>query len=313
MPSRRDVLCSVAAVGVATVPGSAAASTDRPTADVDAALRAFGSGAVDGRIAPRVVPRIGEAASTVSAEAPAVADAAADRLPTAPTAVASDGRVLGALADADLHAATVTPAIDGVDRLAVGVDFAARGPVVRARVTGVDGAPTRAAALDALTYAGLPVAALEPFAVPDGDDLALYAGLADRDDGQPIVLALLVVVLAAVVGTFVLGLGSSVSGGRSGGVSRTAPNVSFGYEYDAGSGRVTVRHEGGDTVDAGELQVAYRSDGSIEVETWGGDAPVAAGDTFTTGQSVDSGATLRIVWYSDDGDTSATLGSFEVP
>ncbi|WP_254830139.1 type IV pilin [Haloglomus salinum] len=316
MPSRRQFLLSSAALGAATLPGTAAAaSPSRPTADVDAALNAFGSGAVSGRIAPRSLPRIGAAADRVAAEAPAVADNVAGRLPsTADTLAARDG-ALGSLADAPLHVETVAPAIGGVAALAVGVDFTARGPVVRARVTGSEGAPARAEALDALAAAGLPVAALDPFAVRDGDDLALYAGVADRDDEQPFVLALLLVVLAAVVGTFVLGLGSSTSGSSSGGGSaREVPQVAFSFEYSADTQRVTITHDGGDSVDANELQVVYESDGSRAVERWqDDDGRVTAGDSFTTSRPIASGATLRVVWQSSDGNSGAVLGEFTAP
>jgi FlaG/FlaF family flagellin (archaellin) len=316
MPSRRQFLLSSAALGAATLPGTAAASHSRPTADVDAALNAFGSGAVSGRVAPRSLPRIGEAAARVAAEAPAVADSVAGRLPSAADTLAARDGGLGTLADASLHVETVAPAIDGVDALAVGIDFTARGPVVRARVTGSEGAPARAAALDALAEAGLPFAVLDPFAVPDGDDLALYAGVADRDEEQPFVLALFLVVLAAVVGTFVLGLGSSTSGSNSAsGSARAAPQVAFSFEYSGDTQLVTITHDGGDSVEASELQVAYESDGSTAVERWqdDDDGTVTAGDSFTTSRPIDSGGTLRIIWQSSDGSSGAVLGEFTAP
>jgi len=314
MPSRRQFLLSSAALGAATLPGAAAADAGRPTADADAALNAFGSGVVSGRIAPRALPRIGEAADRVAAEAPAVADNVAGRLPSTGDALAARG-ALGALVDASLYVETVAPAIDGVAALAVGIDFTTRGPVVRARVTGSEGAPARAEALDALAEAGLPVAALDPFAVRDGDDLALYAGVADRDDEQPFVLALLLVVLAAVVGTFVLGLGSSTSGSSSAsGSAREAPRVALSFEYNSDTQLVTITHDGGDSVEASELQVVYESDGSTAVERWqDDDGTVTAGDSFTTSRPIDSGAALRVVWQSSDGSSGAVLGEFTAP
>jgi hypothetical protein len=316
MPSRRQFVTTCVALGAATVPGPAAASTDHPTADPEAALAAFGAGDVTGRVAPRALPRVGEAATTVAERAPEVTDATAGRLPAASDVLAVRDTSLGALADADLHAAAVDPGIDGVAALAIGVDFPARGPVVRARVTGTEGAPARSDALDALAAAGLPVAALDPFAVPDGDDLALYAGVADRDDEQPFVLALLLVVIAAVVGTFVLGLSGSASGSGSGSDSaREVPQVAFSFEYDTDTGRATVIHDGGDSVPAEELQVAYESGGEIAVDTWRDeeDGRVSAGDSFTTEQSVDAGSTVRVVWQNTDGSGAATLGEFQVP
>ena len=315
MPSRRQFIAGCTALGLGAVP-TVGAGGSRPTADLDAALEAFGSGDVTGRVSPRALPRLGEAVATAADEAPALAETAAGRLPSAPEALTTAESELDTLEDADLHATTVAPDIEGVAALAVGVDFAARGPVVRARVTGTDGAPARDAALDALSGAGLPMAALDPFAIPDGDALALYAGVPDRDDGQPVVLALLLVVLAAVVGTFVLGIGgsASASGSASGGREPT-PQISFSFEYDADSQLVTVTHDGGDSVPAEELQLAYESGGEITVDTWVDerDGTVTAGDSFTTGSTVDSGSAVRVVWQNTDGDGAAELGEFQVP
>ncbi|MFB6205457.1 MAG: type IV pilin [Haloglomus sp.] len=324
MPSRRQVLTGLAALGTATVPGTASTaartSPSSPEVDLDAALDAFGSGAVDGRVTPRALSHIGEAASVVADEAPAVADGATDRLPSAPAALRSSDRAVGRLGrsvdasastnpnpNADLRTSTVDPTIDGIAALTVGVDFTARGPVVRARVTGTAGAPSRAAALGALADAGLPVAALQPFAVADGDDLALYAGVDARDDEQGVVLALLLVVLAAVVGTFLLGLGGSVSGGRSDtGTDSEAPHISFSFEYRS-SGELTITHDGGDTVAADQLYLV--GDGTKRL--WGQSGEVSAGDSVT--MNVDADATIRILWRSEDGDGSAVLAEWTGP
>ncbi|TSD08943.1 hypothetical protein DP107_17570 [Haloglomus irregulare] len=315
MPSRRQFIAGCTALGLGAVPTVGAAGS-RPTADLDAALDVFGSGDVTGRVSPRALPRLGEAVATVADVAPDLAETAAGRLPSAPEALATTESGLGALTDADVHATTVAPAIGGVDALAVGVDFAARGPVVRARVVGVDGAPARDGALAALSRAGLPVAGLEPLAVRDGDALALYAGVPDRGDEQPVLLALVLVVLAAVVGAFVLGIGGSASAGGSSSDRRTeAPQVSFSFEYDADVERVTVTHDGGDSVPAEELQLAYESGGGITVDTWVDerDDTVTAGDSFTTESTVDSGGTVRVVWQNSDGSGAATLARFDVP
>lgn len=298
MPTRRRVLRSVAALSAVTVPGTAAARTDRPPADVDAALDAFGSGAVDGRITPRALARLDDAISTVAARAPAVADESIGRLPSTPAATASDGSALGALSDADLRVTTVGPSIDGIAALTVGIDFAARGPVVRARVTGADGTPARGEALDALAAAGLPVATLEPFAVRDGDDLALYAGIAARDGEQSVVLALLLVVLAAVVGTFVLGFNNDPS--------RVTPQASFTFDYES-DGTLTVTHDGGDRIPADQLRII----GDGVSRHWGESGTVTAGDSVTV--QVPADATVRVIWSGPEGEDSATLAKWIGP
>ncbi len=58
------------------------------------------------------------------------------------------------------------------------------------------------------------------------------------------------VILAAVIGTFVLNLGGSVS--------QTTPQASFGFDFDDGAtnDNVTITHETGDTIEAGRLSLA---------------------------------------------------------
>ena len=109
----------------------------------------------------------------------------------------------------------------------------------------------------------------------------------------------------------------------------TAPQVSFGFEYDetattaAETGVLTVTHEGGDTVAADQLSV--RGDGivspsgarpavAVSGTTWGGatgDSTVTAGTTLTVG--VESDCDLRLVWESADGSAAVTLAAFEGP
>jgi hypothetical protein len=313
MPSRRRFLTGCAALGLtSTLPAASAATGATPSADVDAALAAFGSGAVAGRFSADAVGAVSDALPVAAAAAPDVTDRATGRLPTAVggTSFATREGDLGALETADLYAAAADPAaLDGIAALAIGVHLTARGPVLRARVTGRDGAPSRAAALDTLAGAGLPVAdADDLLSLPDGDDLTLAAGFDARDDEQPVVLALLLVVLAAVVGTFVLG----ISGGTGGGRATRPPQVAFGFEYDGDTGRVTVTHEGGDTVAASRLLLAYESDGTRIEERWrDDDGDVQAGDSVTTRRAVDT--RLRVVWNAPDGSASAVLGAFEAP
>lgn len=61
------------------------------------------------------------------------------------------------------------------------------------------------------------------------------------------------VILAAVIGTFVLGLGDSL------GDSQPSSQLSVA---DAGSGTITIEHNGGDPVDKGDLNVVVRNDGA---------------------------------------------------
>jgi hypothetical protein len=67
-----------------------------------------------------------------------------------------------------------------------------------------------------------------------------------------------------------------------------------------------VTHEGGDNVEASQLDI--RSNADITVES-GFEGTVSAGDTATV--TVPSDAEVRVIWTSAEGDTSSTLASWE--
>jgi flagellin-like protein len=119
-----------------------------------------------------------------------------------------------------------------------------------------------------------------------------------------ILMVAITVILAAVIGSFVLNLGQ--------GVQQTAPQASFGFDYTNDS--VDVTHESGDTVAAAQLNVT-----SAAAIDYSGSTPfadtVSAGDTATynlSGTEWD-GETVRVVWESADGATSATLSQSTAP
>jgi flagellin-like protein len=164
-----------------------------------------------------------------------------------------------------------------------------------------------------------------------------------------ILMVAITVILAAVIGTFVLGLGDQVQD--------TAPQASFTFDYekDANSGGdvLDITHDGGDTISASSLNVSIadaENDGSGgAIEFGGGDQSVTGDVEFPTNGTLytDSGdvtagntdeiqygdfhiessgaastnsdtdldlsaATVRVVFKSGS-DNSATLGQFEGP
>jgi flagellin-like protein len=62
-----------------------------------------------------------------------------------------------------------------------------------------------------------------------------------------ILMVAITVILAAVIGTFVLGLGDQVSG--------SAPQAQFTFEFN-GSTALNITHEGGDAIEADTLNVS---------------------------------------------------------
>lgn len=107
-----------------------------------------------------------------------------------------------------------------------------------------------------------------------------------------------------------VGFGESGSGGSgSSGSGTEAPQVTFTFDYDADN-RLTVTHGGGDTVTT-DLRIRYESDGQVRTGTWAAGDGIAAGDTYTTEATVDTGAQVLIIWESDG--SGAVLGQSEGP
>jgi FlaG/FlaF family flagellin (archaellin) len=143
------------------------------------------------------------------------------------------------------------------------------------------------------------------------------------------------VILAAVIATFVLGLGEQVR--------QTTPKTSFTFEYESVSpsdcatssscGNLTVTHDGGDSIKHTELKLRGRwgsnagtdgGTGALALDwdeadgltTTSGEidgvSAVVAGD-FTEIHQIGSDGNVRIIYVAVKGDTSATLTSWEGP
>ena len=150
--------------------------------------------------------------------------------------------------------------------------------------------------------------------------------LTDNDAVSPVIGVILMVaitvILAAVIGTFVLGLGDQVS--------NTNPQASFTFNYDSSAGSatcgatqlgsdgdLTVTHDGGDEITGSQL---FLTDGATKLawetnsdadDNCGGASDVSAGNEVTVGAG--NGDTVRMTWQSSDGSDTATLGKWEGP
>jgi flagellin-like protein len=121
-----------------------------------------------------------------------------------------------------------------------------------------------------------------------------------------ILMVAITVILAAVIGTFVLGLGDQVQD--------TAPQASFNFEF-GGSSDIIVTHDGGDTIPSeATLEVSgpagtqtFDSSGSSDISA-GAQSTHAYGDIASN-----SGDTVRVVWTAPNGGNSATLGKADRP
>ena len=135
-----------------------------------------------------------------------------------------------------------------------------------------------------------------------------------------ILMVAITVILAAVIGTFVLGLGDQVQ--------TTAPNAQFSFDYSSGEpATLDVTHDGGSGIDGGELYIMGDVATSDSWET-AGHSEVRAGTGVTVGngedyewadsvkidddgnnvaEDVDDDAEIRVVWQDSDSDQSSTL------
>ena len=135
-----------------------------------------------------------------------------------------------------------------------------------------------------------------------------------------ILMVAITVILAAVIGTFVLGLGQNV---------QSTPQASFNFDFGTSNASsanpvVNVTHEGGDRLEFGNNAqfVNITSTESSTTVTWlqegGGGADddvtsIGAGTTFSNYEYGGSGATVRVTWTGENGQSTATLGSAEAP
>jgi flagellin-like protein len=129
---------------------------------------------------------------------------------------------------------------------------------------------------------------------------------ADDDAVSPVIGVILMVaitvILAAVIGTFVLGLGDQVS--------NTAPQASFSFDYDGSD--LTITHDGGDRLDAANIEIT----GDGATTSWdaaGGTSTEFGAGASVTINAVSSTSTIRVTWQSPNGGDTATLGKWDGP
>ena len=163
----------------------------------------------------------------------------------------------------------------------------------------------------------------------------IKALLTDDDAVSPVIGVILMVaitvILAAVIASFVLGLGQDAT--------NTNPQASFSWDYDADSvsgdrdGYVTISHDGGDSVKENEIYIRGNFGGSdstvASAQAWddystsggtsstvlavtasgeiGGNTAVVSGDRIEL--AVGSDYELDVVYEAQEGQSSSTLSS----
>ncbi|WP_372480587.1 type IV pilin [Halomicrobium sp. HM KBTZ05] len=141
----------------------------------------------------------------------------------------------------------------------------------------------------------------------------------DDDAVSPVIGVILMVaitvILAAVIASFVLGLGDQTN---------TTPTASFSFDYDSDAPSVKITHDGGDPIQADELYIRGTggSGGGSDIdESWSNKASVPTSSMVTAGNAVtydsEIGSNgdwdLSVVYVSNEGDSSASLSSDSGP
>jgi len=99
-----------------------------------------------------------------------------------------------------------------------------------------------------------------------------------------ILMVAITVILAAVIGTFVLGLGDSLE---------QAPQAQLDGEYESGTG-IVLNHNGGDSLAAGDLTVTWSGSGTASLSN---DLSVGSSETVVGDGDLDAtpSGTLTVV------------------
>jgi flagellin-like protein len=118
-----------------------------------------------------------------------------------------------------------------------------------------------------------------------------------------ILMVAITVILAAVIGTFVLGLGDQVQ--------QTSPNAQWNWD-ESGTNNLDLTHEGGDSVTATNVETtgsdaADCNDGS----EWGGESKITAGQTCDVVDGNTVTGEYRLIWTAEGGGQSSTLSTYE--
>ncbi|ESP87788.1 type IV pilin [Candidatus Halobonum tyrrellensis] len=123
-----------------------------------------------------------------------------------------------------------------------------------------------------------------------------------------ILMVAITVILAAVIGTFVLGLGSGLN---------QAPQVQMDFQFTENASEegynVQVVHQGGQELTANSISAAA-SEGS-DISITGTNSPYTAGSVIVdnSNNSVVPSETVQIVWASPDGSSSQIIGESTAP
>jgi len=119
-----------------------------------------------------------------------------------------------------------------------------------------------------------------------------------------ILMVAITVILAAVIGAFVLDIGTG---------QQPVPQATYDWSEDATNDKVTLEHTGGDGIESSRItfQDSSSNIGKTTGDKWSSDK-ITAGDSIEfTGLSDGNSGKISVVWTSDSGEKSQVLTEFE--
>ena len=122
-----------------------------------------------------------------------------------------------------------------------------------------------------------------------------------------ILMVAITVILAAVIGTFVLGLGDNID---------STPQATWDFELqdtddNDNINQLSITHEGGDTINSDQLSATV---GGTDATLSGFSGQVSAGSSATISSGdLTAGETVRLIYTAEGGGNSNVIATFEIP
>ena len=136
---------------------------------------------------------------------------------------------------------------------------------------------------------------------------------ADDDAVSPVIGVILMVaitvILAAVIASFVLGLGDQ---------NNPAPTTDFSFDYDNSTDNVTISHNEGDELNTDNVYIRGEDLGGSATGQVSTEYSSTLPNDWKAGESIDVNTVnndyvVRIVWEDPDSDQTSTLDTDEGP
>ena len=122
-----------------------------------------------------------------------------------------------------------------------------------------------------------------------------------------ILMVAITVILAAVIGTFVLGLGQNIQ------TSAPTASITFDQSGAGNTADVTISHDGGDPLAKSSIDITNGENNDVTnwAEVSNPDEEITGGESITI-DDVGTGTTIKVVWTAEGGKTSSVLAEYTV-